>query len=161
MGGLPVTIRLLDPPLHEFLPQGDDEIAEVAKAMGTEPKKLEGRADELPNSTRCSASAAAASPSPIRRSPRCRRAPSSRRRSRPAETGKPVVPEMMVPLIATKAEFDLVKARIDAMAEAVAKETGSSSNYQVGTMIELPRACAARRRDRRGRRNSSRSAPTT
>ena len=55
-------------------------------------------------------------------------------------TGKPVVPEVMVPLIATKAELDIVKARIDAMAEAVMKETGVKLNYQVGTMIELPRA---------------------
>src|SRR5262249_53295663 len=54
-------------------------------------------------------------------------------------TGKPVVPEVMVPLIATKAELDLVKASIDAMAEAVARERGSSVKYQVGTMIELPR----------------------
>ena len=84
MKGLPVTIRLLDPPLHEFLPHGADDIAEVAAAMGVDPKKLEHRAKELPSSTRCSASAAAASPSPIPRSPRCRRARSSRRRSRPA-----------------------------------------------------------------------------
>jgi pyruvate,orthophosphate dikinase len=55
-------------------------------------------------------------------------------------TGKPVVPEVMVPLIATKAEFDLVKARIDAMADEVARETGAKVDYQVGTMIELPRA---------------------
>ena len=55
-------------------------------------------------------------------------------------TGKPVVPEVMVPLIATKAELDLVKASIDAMAEAVARETGTKVAYQVGTMIELPRA---------------------
>jgi pyruvate,orthophosphate dikinase len=55
-------------------------------------------------------------------------------------TGKPVVPEVMVPLIATRAEFDLVKARIDAMAAEVAAETGTRINYQVGTMIELPRA---------------------
>src|SRR3989440_7099187 len=54
--------------------------------------------------------------------------------------GKPVVPEVMVPLIATKAELDLVKASIDAMAEAVARETGTKVAYQVGTMIELPRA---------------------
>jgi pyruvate,orthophosphate dikinase len=56
-------------------------------------------------------------------------------------TGKPVVPEVMVPLIATKAEFDIVKARIDAMADAVASETGARVDYQAGTMIELPRAC--------------------
>jgi len=55
-------------------------------------------------------------------------------------TGKPVVPEVMVPLIATKAELDLVKARIDAIAEAVASERGTKVDYQVGTMIELPRA---------------------
>jgi pyruvate, orthophosphate dikinase len=57
-----------------------------------------------------------------------------------ATTGKPVVPEVMVPLIATKAEFDLVKERIDAMAQAVAKERSARIDYQVGTMIELPRA---------------------
>ncbi len=56
------------------------------------------------------------------------------------KTGAAVVPEVMVPLIATKAEFDLVKGRIDAMAEAVAVETKTKVNYQVGTMIELPRA---------------------
>jgi pyruvate,orthophosphate dikinase len=56
------------------------------------------------------------------------------------KTGSPVVPEVMVPLIATKAELDLVKARIDGMAEAVATETRFKLNYQVGTMIELPRA---------------------
>jgi pyruvate,orthophosphate dikinase len=55
-------------------------------------------------------------------------------------TGKPVVPEVMVPLIATKAELDIIKARIDAMADAVRKETGAKLTYQVGTMIELPRA---------------------
>jgi pyruvate,orthophosphate dikinase len=56
-------------------------------------------------------------------------------------TGKAVGLEVMVPLIATKAEFDLVKARIDLTAQAVMKETGAKLNYQVGTMIELPRAC--------------------
>jgi pyruvate,orthophosphate dikinase len=55
-------------------------------------------------------------------------------------TGKPVVPEVMVPLIATRMEFDLVKARIDEMAKAVTKESGVAIDYQVGTMIELPRA---------------------
>ncbi len=56
------------------------------------------------------------------------------------KTGKLVVPEIMVPLVMTRAELDLVKARIDAMAAAVAKETGQRIEYQVGTMIELPRA---------------------
>ena len=79
--------------------------------------------------------------SPIRKSPRCRRAPSSRPRSKPAaRPARPSSPEIMVPLIATKAELDIVKARIDAMAAAVGKETGAKIKYQVGTMIELPRA---------------------
>jgi pyruvate,orthophosphate dikinase len=56
------------------------------------------------------------------------------------QTGKPVVPEVMVPLIASKAEFDIVKERIDAMAQAVGAETKTELAYQVGTMIELPRA---------------------
>ncbi len=70
------------------------------------------------------------------------------------KTGQPVVPEVMVPLIATRAEFDIVKARIDAMAEAVSKEKGVTLDYQVGTMIELPRAVPDGRQDRgrRGRR---------
>jgi pyruvate,orthophosphate dikinase len=57
------------------------------------------------------------------------------------ETGHPVIPEVMVPLVMGVAEFDLVKARIDAMAKAVAAESGAELSYQVGTMIELPRAC--------------------
>src|SRR5205807_7584950 len=57
------------------------------------------------------------------------------------QTGAPVVPEVMVPLIATREEFDLVKARIDAMAQAVAKESGTKIDYHVVTMIELPLAC--------------------
>ena len=56
-------------------------------------------------------------------------------------TGEAVIPEVMVPLVFGKPEFDLVKARIDAMAESVAKEKGATLDYQVGTMIELPRAC--------------------
>ena len=77
-------------------------------------------------------------------------------------TGKPVVPEVMVPLIATRMEFDIVKARIDAMAEAVAKEKGVTLDYQVGTMIELPRAAlsADEIAEARAAPSSSRSAPT-
>jgi pyruvate,orthophosphate dikinase len=56
------------------------------------------------------------------------------------DTGAPVTPEVMVPLVFTRMEFDIVKARIDAMAKAVTEETGAELEYQVGTMIELPRA---------------------
>ena len=141
MGGLPVTIRLLDPPLHEFLPHTPGEIDEVAKAMGADPKKLANRAREL------------AEYNPMLGFRGCRLAivyPEIAEMQARAifeaaveagkRTGKPVVPEVMVPLIATRAEFDLVKARIDAMADAVAKETKTRVEYQVGTMIELPRA---------------------
>ena len=142
MQGLPVTIRLLDPPLHEFLPHGADEIAEVAKAMGADAQKLAERAQEL------------AEFNPMLGFRGCRLAiayPEIAEMQARAIfeaaveagklTGKAVVPEVMVPLIATKTEFDLVKERIDAMAAAVAKETGVRVEYQTGTMIELPRAC--------------------
>ncbi len=141
MAGRPVTIRLLDPPLHEFLPHGEKEVAEVAAAMRADPKKLAARANELSEFN------------PMLGFRGCRIAivyPEIAEMQARAifeaalevgkRTGKPVVPEIMVPLIATKAEFDLVKARIDAMAEAVTREKGARVGYQVGTMIELPRA---------------------
>jgi pyruvate,orthophosphate dikinase len=141
MGGLPVTIRLLDPPLHEFLPHSEKEIAEVAQAMGADPQKLADRAHELhefnpmlgfrgcrlaiayPEIAEMQARAIFEAAAEVGRA-----------------TGRPVAPEIMVPLIASKAELDLVKERIDAMAEKVAAETKTEIKYQVGTMIELPRA---------------------
>jgi len=142
MRGLPVTIRLLDPPLHEFLPHSEREIEEVAKAMGADAKKLADRARELhefnPMLGFRGCRLAIAYPEIAEMQARAifEAAVAAAKR-----TGAPVVPDVMVPLIATRAEFDLVKARIDAMAEAVAKESGSKIDYQVGTMIELPRAC--------------------
>ncbi|HYS50179.1 MAG TPA: pyruvate, phosphate dikinase [Xanthobacteraceae bacterium] len=141
MQGLPVTIRLLDPPLHEFLPHTEREIAEVARAMGADPKKLADRARELhefnPMLGFRGCRLAIAFPEIAEMQARAifEAAIEAGRR-----TGQPVVPEVMVPLIATKAELDLVKARIDATARAVAAETGTEVDYQVGTMIELPRA---------------------
>jgi pyruvate,orthophosphate dikinase len=141
MGALPVTIRLLDPPLHEFLPHTEEEIAEVAKAMGEDPKKLADRARELHEFN------------PMLGFRGCRLAiafPEIAEMQARAifeaavevakQTGKKVAPEIMVPLIAGKAELDLIKARIDAVARTVAAETKSALDYQVGTMIELPRA---------------------
>ncbi|HXZ21498.1 MAG TPA: pyruvate, phosphate dikinase [Pseudolabrys sp.] len=141
MAGRPVTIRLLDPPLHEFLPHGDKEIADVAAAMGADPKKLAARASELSEFNPmlgfrgCRIAIAYPEIAEMQARAIFEAAVEAGKR-----TGKPVVPEVMVPLIATKAEFDLVKARIDAMAQAVAKEKGAKIDYQVGTMIELPRA---------------------
>ena len=142
MAGRPVTIRLLDPPLHEFLPHGEAEIAEVAAAMGQDPKKLTARANELsefnPMLGFRGCRIAIAYPEIAEMQARAIFEAAIEAAKR---TGKTVVPEVMVPLIATRAEFDLVKARIDAMAQAVAKEKNAKVNYQVGTMIELPRAC--------------------
>jgi len=141
MAGRPVTIRLLDPPLHEFLPHGEEEIAEVAAAMGADPAKLAARASELSEFNPmlgfrgCRIAIAYPEIAEMQARAIFEAAIDAAKR-----TGKPVVPEVMVPLIATKSEFDLVKARIDAMAQEVAREKGAKVNYQVGTMIELPRA---------------------
>ena len=141
MGGLPVTIRLLDPPLHEFLPHTEEEIAAVATAMGADPKKLADRARQLhevnPMLGFRGCRIAIAFPEIAEMQARAifEAAVESGR-----NTGAKVVPEVMVPLIASKAEFDIVKERIDAAAAAVAAETGERVDYQVGTMIELPRA---------------------
>ncbi len=144
MAGFPVTIRLLDPPLHEFLPHTEAEITEVAAAMSITPERLERRAAELqefnPMLGFRGCRLAIAFPEIAQMQARAifEGAVAAKRKS-----GTLPVPEIMVPLIVTKAEFDVVKADIDAMAEAVAAETGEKISYSVGTMIELPRACLA------------------
>jgi len=141
MGDLPVTIRLLDPPLHEFLPHTEDEIREVAAAVGTTADKLKRRAAELhefnPMLGFRGCRLAVAYPEIAEMQARAifEAAAEAERRS-----GAAVQPEIMVPLVMTRAELDLVKGRIDAMAAAVEQETGRRIAYQVGTMIELPRA---------------------
>jgi pyruvate,orthophosphate dikinase len=141
MKGLPVTIRLLDPPLHEFLPHSENEIAEVARAMNTSVEKLRRRAAELhefnPMLGFRGCRLAIAYPEIAEMQARAifEAAVMSAK-----ETGEPVTPEVMVPLVMTRAELDLIKGRIDAMATAVKAETGAAFAYQVGTMIELPRA---------------------
>ncbi|RUM97202.1 pyruvate, phosphate dikinase [Pseudaminobacter arsenicus] len=141
MAGLPVTIRLLDPPLHEFLPKTDEEIEEVAGVMEVSVDKLRQRTEELHEFN------------PMLGHRGCRLAityPEIAEMQARAifeaaveagkKTGSPVVPEIMVPLVGLKREFDFVKARIDAVAKAVADETGVAVEYLTGTMIELPRA---------------------
>ena len=141
MAGLPVTIRLLDPPLHEFLPKTDEEIAEVAEAMKVSAEKLRQRTEALHEFN------------PMLGNRGCRLAISypeiAEMQARAIfeaaieaarKTGSPVVPEVMVPLVGIKKELDFVKARIDEVAKSVMEETGASVEYLVGTMIELPRA---------------------
>jgi pyruvate,orthophosphate dikinase len=141
MGERPVTIRLLDPPLHEFLPHGEKEIAEVAAAMGADPRKLADRAREMhefnPMLGFRGCRIAIAYPEIAEMQARAIFEAAVEVQRRKQTTVKP---EVMVPLIASKAEFDLVKAVIDAMAQAVETETGAALDYDVGTMIELPRA---------------------
>ncbi|MBW3096910.1 pyruvate, phosphate dikinase [Pseudohoeflea coraliihabitans] len=141
MNGLPVTIRLLDPPLHEFLPKSPEEIAEVAGLLGVDPDLLASRVEELHEFN------------PMLGHRGCRLAISypeiAEMQTRAIfeaaveaakSTGAPVEPEIMVPLVSLREELDYVKARIDAVARQVIEESGQSITYLVGTMIELPRA---------------------
>ena len=141
MDGRPVTIRLLDPPLHEFLPHGEDEIAEVAAAAGVSAEAVRRRAHEL------------VEVNPMLGHRGCRlgitypeiyemqaRAIFEAAARVVAEDGKPVLPEVMIPLIATKAEFDILKALVDRVAGEVEAAEGVGLDYMTGCMIELPRA---------------------
>jgi pyruvate, orthophosphate dikinase len=141
MAGLPVTIRLLDPPLHEFLPHEEKEATAVAKELGVPLSKLQGRVSELHEFN------------PMLGFRGCRlalRYPEITEMQARAifeaavnagkKTGKLVMPEVMIPLIAYRAEFDILRDVIVKTAQAVEKVTGTKLDYQIGTMIELPRA---------------------
>ncbi|OQM74131.1 pyruvate, phosphate dikinase [Manganibacter manganicus] len=141
MAGLPVTIRLLDPPLHEFLPKTEKEIAEVAQVMDVPADRLRQRTDALHEFN------------PMLGHRGCRLAVSypeiAEMQARAIfeaaveagrKAGELVVPEIMVPLVSLKSELDYVKARIDQIARNVMEETNVHIDYLVGTMIELPRA---------------------
>ncbi len=141
MSGLPVTIRLLDPPLHEFLPHTESEMGEVAAALGISVEKVRRRAEGLhefnPMLGFRGVRLAIAYPEIAEMQAR---AIFEGAVQAVHETGAPVEAEVMVPLVMTRLELDLVRARIIAMAEAVAAETGVTVPYSIGTMIELPRA---------------------
>ncbi len=141
MAGLPVTIRLLDPPLHEFLPKTEKDFAEVAAAAGVSVTALRLRDTELHESN------------PMLGHRGCRlgitypeiyemqaRAIFEAAVAVSKELKKTVEPEVMIPLALSKRELDILKARIDAVAAEVGRETGARIKYLVGTMIELPRA---------------------
>jgi len=141
MAGLPVTIRLLDPPLHEFLPHEEEEFAEVAEAAGVGIEALKRRAAELHEFN------------PMLGHRGCRlgvtypeiyemqaRAIFEAAVDVAEKTGAAPIPEVMVPLVATRRELELMKDVIDKAAAAVFAEKGQTIDYLVGTMIELPRA---------------------
>ena len=141
MAGLPVTIRLLDPPLHEFLPHGEAEFAEVAEAAGVGVEALKRRAAELHEFN------------PMLGHRGCRlgvtypeiyemqaRAIFEAAIDVAVESGEAPIPEVMIPLVATRKELELMKAVVDKAAQDVFAEKGRTVEYLVGTMIELPRA---------------------
>jgi pyruvate,orthophosphate dikinase len=141
MAGLPVTIRLLDPPLHEFLPHEEEEYAEVAAASGVSVEQLRRRAAELHEFN------------PMLGHRGCRlgitypeiyemqaRAIFEAAIDVAVKTGAAPIPEVMVPLVATRRELEIIKALIDKAAATIFAEKGNSVEYLVGTMIELPRA---------------------
>jgi pyruvate,orthophosphate dikinase len=141
MAGLPVTIRLLDPPLHEFLPHGEQEIADVAEALGEDVEAMRRRAAEL------------AEANPMLGHRGCRlgisypeiyemqaRAIFEAALAIAEETGHPVVPEIMIPLVGTRRELEITRAQVDRVAKEVLDSAAKKIDYLVGTMIELPRA---------------------
>src|SRR4051812_31522934 len=140
MAPLPVTIRLLDPPLHEFLPHSEEEFAEVASAAGVEVETLRRRAGELHEFN------------PMLGHRGCRlgitypeiyemqaRAIFEAALAVAKDSDAPI-PEIMVPLVGTRAELRIIRELIDRTAKSVFGEQGAQVDYLVGTMIELPRA---------------------
>jgi pyruvate, orthophosphate dikinase len=141
MRELPVTIRLLDPPLHEFLPKTQTEMAEVAAATGKDSSAIRHRAVELHEMN------------PMLGHRGCRlaitypeiyemqaRAIFEAATQVTKDAGIAIKPEIMIPLIATKKELDILKALVDRVAGEAAEATGLKVPYLIGTMIELPRA---------------------
>jgi len=140
MNGLPVTVRLLDPPLHEFVPHDEKGQMEMAKVMGISYEDVHNRVEGLleqnpmlglrgcrlgnlyPEITEMQTRAIIEAALELK------------------EKGIVVLPEIMVPLISTQYEFELQKRIIDQTAQIVFKEKGKTIEYQVGTMIEIPRA---------------------
>jgi pyruvate,orthophosphate dikinase len=141
MGELPVTIRLLDPPLHEFLPKTEEEMREVAAATGRDIASIRQTAIALHESNPMlghrGVRLAITSPEIYDMQVRAIFEAAAQVTK---EQGVAIRPEIMIPLVATKKELDLIKVSIDRIAAEVDKSTGHKLSYMVGTMIELPRA---------------------
>nr|WP_321483768.1 pyruvate, phosphate dikinase [uncultured Cohaesibacter sp.] len=147
MAGLPVTIRLLDPPLHEFLPNNRHDIAAMAHALKIDEDSLTSRIHAMhefnPMLGHRGCRLAISKPEVVEMQAR---AIFEAAVSAGEKTGAPVQPEIMVPLVSIREELEFVKARIDSTAKAVMKEMGHEIDYRVGTMIELPRAALQARK---------------
>ncbi len=140
MDGLPVTIRLLDPPLHEFLPQSESDIANVSEAAGIEVADIKLRAAQLhefnPMLGHRGCRLGITYPEIYEMQARA----IFEAAAEVSAAGYSVHPEVMIPLVALKPEFEILKKLVDQTAEKVSREKGRKIEYTVGTMIELPRA---------------------
>ena len=141
MSGLPVTIRLLDPPLHEFLPKSEKEISEVAKVVGVDIKEVISRIEELHehNPMLGHRGCRLGISFPEIYEMQCRaifEALSELKKNKQ----KSAFPEIMIPLVSTEAEIKIMKDLVIRVAAQVEKENKIKIDYLVGTMIELPRA---------------------
>ena len=141
MDGLPVTIRLLDPPLHEFLPSRAEDVAAVAKDLGVGTEMLNERLRQLHEAN------------PMMGHRGCRIGVTTpeiyKTQTRAiieaavnvASRGLLPVVEIMIPLVSIPAELEMTRRHVEEVAQKVLSERGAELNYKVGTMIELPRAC--------------------
>lgn len=141
MEGRPVTVRLLDPPLHEFLPQNKDDIAELAKSMGISAAELTDRVDELhevnPMLGHRGLRLAVTYPEIYNMQARAIIEAAIEVKAK----GLDVKPEIMIPLVGAAKELAFVKANIEAEIQAVLEEKNAKLDYVIGTMMEIPRAC--------------------
>ncbi|MFV0475825.1 MAG: pyruvate, phosphate dikinase [Pikeienuella sp.] len=141
MAGLPVTIRLLDPPLHEFLPHGAKEMAELAEAMDLPLRTVTRRAEEMrefnPMLGKRGCRVGVAFPEIYEMQAR---AVFEAAVAAGARTGEPVTPEIMIPLVSANREMELLAATVERVAEQVRAESGAVLRYRIGAMVETPRA---------------------
>jgi pyruvate,orthophosphate dikinase len=143
MAGLPVTIRLLDPPLHEFLPQKDNVAGAeaVAKQIGVSVEKIFERVDELHEMNPMMGFRGCRLPLVFPEIGDMQVRAIIEAAIEVKKAGKTVLPEIMIPLVGILDELAMLKARAVAVAEDCMKKHGVQVEYQIGTMIELPRAC--------------------
>ena len=141
MNGLPVTVRLLDPPLHEFLPGTDKEIAEVASSLNIPIKELEARISELheQNPMLGHRGCRLGISFPEIYEMQCRAIFEALVQCKKQKV-KSIIPEIMIPLVSTEAEIKIMKDLVIRTAKQVESEKKIKLNFLVGTMIELPRA---------------------
>ena len=141
MKGLPVTVRLLDPPLHEFLPKNEKEINEVSKTLELSIKEIESRIEELHehNPMLGHRGCRLGISFPEIYEMQCKAIFEALIQCKKNKY-KSIIPEIMIPLVSTEAEIRIMKNLVNRVAQHVQNENNIKINYLVGTMIELPRA---------------------